>query len=65
MIDWSPGVPVYFTRGARSNTVVNEERQHPITAPPGTYRIIANYQPNNLPDGADTNDQVANLVVAF
>jgi hypothetical protein len=37
----------YFSRGARSNCVVNEEGPYTFTLPPGTYRVQANYFPGN------------------
>jgi hypothetical protein len=47
-VGFVPGRPAqYYTRGARSNCVVNEEGPFTFTLPPGNYRIQANYFPGN------------------
>ncbi|MGW6012518.1 hypothetical protein [Streptomyces sp. NPDC055210] len=65
-INFYRGQPVYTTRGAGGNCVVNEERPLTVTAPSGTYRVTALYDPGNTPPitPGDIIDQVVNVVVS-
>ncbi|MFF1683066.1 hypothetical protein ACFVYG_44420 [Streptomyces sp. NPDC058256] len=65
-INFYRGESVYTTRGAGDNCVVNEEGPLTVTAPSGTYRVTARYDPGNIPPTipGDIVDQVVNVVVS-
>ncbi|WP_405927241.1 hypothetical protein [Streptomyces sp. NBC_00035] len=64
-INFYRGQSLYTTRGAGDNCVVNEEGPLTVTAPSGTYRVTALYDPGNTPPTpGDIVDQVVNVVVS-